>query len=154
MLRQAVPAMNTPFFRISVMVFLAVLAIIGLLWFGPDLKRRGPKVAVPSPFQISPGVVIYPYMTVEAPVRDQKVTLTLLPEKGSPVDLFLCLEKDSAEAFAYFIGGRQPERPLISRLNVDEEVVLTTTVPAGQPYVVMVYNRTKETTVSVKLEER
>ena len=89
---------------------------------------------------------------VDGPARDQDVTVTVTPEKGTPVDVYVVLEKDSAAALADMTSQRPPMNTLASRTKIDGEAKLTAKVPAKNAYAVIVGNANKNTKAGIKVE--
>ncbi len=91
---------------------------------------------------------------VDAPSRDQDVTVIVTPEKGTPVDVYVVQEKDSAAALADLTNQRPPKNSLASLTKVASEGKVTAKVPSKNAYAVIVGNSSKPTKVGIRLEAR
>ncbi len=134
--------------RIATRNFLGTVAAASLLVLGCSQRVNSEKT-----LEMEPGDVNVPFI-VDAPRRDQAVTVTVRPESGAPVDVFVVLDAERPAAMDDLGKNRPPKNTLASQQKLEKETVLTATVPGGNNYAVIVRNTKKSTKVGIKLEGR
>lgn len=91
---------------------------------------------------------------VDGPSSEQNVTVAVSPEKGSPVDVFIVLEKDRQAVTDDLQNGREPKKTLGGQRKIENDTTVTAKVPAKSEYAVIVGNSRKATKVTLKLDGR
>lgn len=102
---------------------------------------------------VEAGVVKAPFI-IDPPDREKTVTVTVQPEAGTPVDVYVILGKDFDAVSNDMQAGKEPKNPLGGRKQIDKEAVITAKVPAKNEYAVVVGNAKKTTKVTLKLDAR
>lgn len=134
--------------RIAPRSFVGAILLVSLVSWG-----CGQRVNSENTLEMEPGDVNVPFI-VDAPSRDQEVTVTVKPETDAPVDVFILVDSERPNAMDELGKNRPPKNTLKSQQKVDKETVLTATIPAKNKYAVIVRNTKKSTKVGIKLEGR
>jgi hypothetical protein len=85
---------------------------------------------------------------IDAPRKEQKVTVHV-SSSGAPVDVYVVLDKDKADAEAALLKEKRPANSLAGKDKVTDDT-LEATVPARNPFHILVMNHA-DTTATVKL---
>lgn len=105
------------------------------------------KVEVSKADSLNPGDALAPII-VDAPNRDQAVTVVVTPSGGA-VDVYICSEEDANPALK---DRKAPKASYSKQMKVDKETTITATAPAKKSYAVVVTGATKpNTNVNLKL---
>jgi hypothetical protein len=88
-------------------------------------------------------------LRIDAPRREQKVSVTVT-SAGSPVDVYVILEKDKAAAEEALLDRKKPAASLAGTMKV-QEATLQATIPANTAFVVLLGGANKPSQVKVKV---
>jgi hypothetical protein len=88
-------------------------------------------------------------LTVDGPRHEQRAVVDF-KSSSSPVDVYVCL-KSQEDAVAAVAESGRPAAAALGQAHHLPSGSVEVTVPAGQPFVVILTGSTQETTVDVKI---
>lgn len=110
------------------------------------------KVNYDRTVQVEPGDV--QVVMIDPPRSAQKVSV-VASSPGTPVDVYVVLEKDQEEAKQSLLSGKSPAKDkLLANKQKAEEATLEATVPAKNGFAVLVSGAKKSTQVKLKITGR
>jgi len=105
------------------------------------------RLGYENTIQLKHGDVIR--LNVDGPRHEQRAVVDVKSSR-SPIDVYVCLKSNEGAVAAVAESGRPAEGALGQAHHVESGTV-EVTVPAGQPFVVILTGSTKDTTVDVKI---